>query len=215
MPEYTRGRRRDTYTLVRLTNNPSTFYAFYRKDYSGIQGIANNSFAPLGHTTNVSVPPGSYIFLRAQAPKPARVKRFLNRDAGPNEQIAISTFCSPLSINSAQNAGWRLTKPPRSVVLRNARSVTAIAELSTGALYCFPLNSTDYDAWRVELGLTNFSGINSATERALLVSGSSIPRPGKVERPNGRGGKQTTFVATGSEDAAERAGWTVVTREFV
>ena len=215
MPQYTRGRRRDTYTLIPLSSNTSVFYAFYRKDYSGIPGVSSNDFLSLGHVVGAEPPAGSLIFLRAQAPKPARVKKIINANADATQQISISTFCAFNSLDTAQRDNWRIVKRPSGVTLKNGRSITAIAELSNGALYAFPLNAQDYNENRQILGFKQLNEINSASERARLVSGSSRPRPGKAKKPKVGGGENSTFFSTANEDQLRQDGWSIEELEYI
>ena len=215
MPEYTRGRRRDTYTLVPVSTSPAVFYAFYRKDYSGINGISDNDFLSLGHVVGAEPGAGSLVFLRAQAPKPARVKKIINANANATQQQSINTFCAFNALDTAQRDNWRIVKRPSGVALNNGRSITAVAELSNGALYAFPLNAQDYNENRQILGFKQLSEINSASERARLVSGSSRPRPGKAKKAKVGGGKISTFFSTANEDQLRQDGWSIEELEYI
>ena len=215
MPSYPRGRRRDTYTLVLLNQNPRVFYAFYRKDYSGISGISNSDFQNLGHTVGITPPDGSLVFLRAQSPKPARVKKVINPNAGATQQVSVSTFCATNFLDQAQANSWTIVKRPRGVSLKSKRSITAIAELSNGVLYAFPLNGDDYQNNADVLGFKRISEINSAAERARLVSGSSRPRPGKASIVRSTGGEFQTFFSTANEDQLRQNGWSIDENEYL
>jgi hypothetical protein len=91
--------------------------------------------------------------------------------------------------------------------------VTAIAELSSGALYAFPLNRVDFDRVSTVLGLQSAAQITTVTERNSLVTGSRT-KPGRCSIEDS-GGVFATFYSTAAEAAAIAAGYNIERPEFV
>jgi hypothetical protein len=219
MAVYTRGKKRNVLTYVSVYQN--LLYGFRTKDFDTIGGITTaNLQSQLGHLLGDFVAPaGSIRVIGANTPKPARVtKRIPNATSG--NQLSVSTFCSSLTLTQAMAGGWNVTKARKNVTVRpetaSRNSLTAIATLSDGTLYCYPMNKGDYNSYAEALGLTNGAGLGSisAAERAKLVSGSTIPRPGKASLEV-TGATFSSFYSSGKRDDLATAGYVVLSEEVV
>lgn len=218
MPEYTRGTLRDVLTFVPI--NARFFYGWKTVDLSARTGIsAADIKTQLGHRTAAEAAgvASSIMVTGANSPKPARV---VKRDptAPISQPSSTSTYIAYNALASAAAGGWSLSKPSRGVRLTanvdGKRSVTAIAELSNGALYAFPLNRVDFDVYAATLGLQSAGQITTATERNALVTGSRT-KPGRVSIEPLGGGIFQTYYSTASEEAAIAAGFNVERPEFI
>jgi hypothetical protein len=199
MPPYTRGKVRDKLTYVLATN--SCYFIFKAKDISALSGISANDLTALGHKTAEAVATDTTKIrvVGASAPQPPRATKKLS-NAAVGTQQSVSTFCSYVNLAQAQAAGWKISKPRRSVLLRAASALsasqTAIAVLSDGSGYCFPMNKADFDSYGATLGLKSAATENTAAELAKLVSGSSIPRPGRASIKLAGGASFSSFYST-------------------
>jgi hypothetical protein len=209
MPEYTRGSLRDVLTFVPL--NTIFYYGWKTVDLAARTGIsAADIKTQLGHMTALEADAG------ANSPKPARV---VKRDptAPISQPSSTSTFVAYNSLAAASAGGWSLAKAARGVRLTanvdGKRSVTAIAELSNGALYAFPLSRVDFDRAGATLGLQSAAQITTTLERAALVTGSRT-KPGRCSIED-NGGVFSTYFATAAEEAAIAAGYNIDRSEFV
>lgn len=217
MPEYTRGTLRDVLTFVPI--NAIFHYGFKTVDLAARTGISAADIATqLGHMTPVlaAAVANRIMVTGANSPKPARVVR---RDAtAPISQPAsTSTFIAFNRLAAAAAGGWSISKPARGVRLTanvdGRRSVTAIAELSNGALYAFPLNRVDFDRVALVLGLQAANQINTAIERNSLVTGSRT-KPGRASIDD-NGGTFATFFSTDAEAGAIAAGYNIERPELI
>ena len=215
MPTYTSGIRRDETIYVQVFAGQPVYYGFVTKDFEALNGFSATDTVALGHRVPDGVPAGSLRFLRAQAPKPPRAKKIINPNATADVQKSISTFVGVEHQVSAETAGWKITKRGRTVSLSQGRSVSAIAEVSSGAYYVFPLNGSDYTNFRSVLGLIDPATINTATERSKLVRGSSRPRPGRASIRRSNGGTFTSFFSTSQTGDLLAAGWSILEQEYV
>lgn len=217
MPEYTRGSLRDVLTFVPV--NPRLYYGWKTVDLAARTGIgAAEIKTQLGHMTaaEASAVASAVLVTGANSPKPARV---VKRDATApiSQPSSTSTFVAYNSLATAAAGGWGLAKPARGVRLTanvdGKRSVTAIAELSNGALYCFPLNRVDFDRVSPVLGLQSAAFVTTTTERNLLVTGSRT-KPGRCSIED-NGGIFATYYSTSAEAAVLAAGYNLEQPEFV
>lgn len=217
MPEYTRGSLRDVLTFVAL--NTRFYYGWKTVDLAARTGIsAADIKTQLGHKTaaEAAAIASAIMVTGANSPKPARV---VKRDptAPISQPSSTSTYVAYNSLAASAAGGWSLSKPARGVRLTanvdGKRSVTAIAELSNGALYAFPLNRVDFDLYATTLGLQSAAQITTATERGALVTGSRT-KPGRCSLEAG-GGIFSTYYATAAEEAAIAAGFNIEQPEFV
>lgn len=217
MPDYTRGRRRDQLRFVAL--NTVFHYGWRTIDLAARTGLSVADLTTqLGHltATEAAAVANSIMVTGANSPKPARVT--LRDPTAPVSQPgSTNTFIAYDKAAAATAAGWVLSDRARGVKLTanvaGVRSVTAIAELSNGALYAFPLNKADFDRVAGDLGLAAAATITTATERNRLVTGSKT-KPGEVSKDEG-GGVFSTFVATASIDSAVAAGYNKERDEFI
>jgi hypothetical protein len=203
MPSFTRGKKRDQLVAVRVNTTQQIYYQFNTKDLSAINGVSEADLQLLGHIkigevgdgNTSSIPAGALIFVRANAPKPPRVTK---RTGGTGaSQESVGTFCAVDRLKDALRGGWNLVKQGRVVGLsNNSKTVTAVAKLSNGALYAFPMNKADFDANKEALGLEDATTINTDAERAKLVRASSLPRPGKAKKVLSTGATFTSFYST-------------------
>lgn len=216
MPAYLRGEDREILTYVRLGTSASTvFYGFNTKDFSTEANVATADLIAIGHTAPANLPQGALYFLRAQSPKPGRVRKVINKNPSVSQKGSVSTFYGAGSLDTALAAGWKIVKRPRGVSLQNnSRYVSAIVELSNGALYTWPMNKADFEAYGSTIGAQSPTTITTPAERLRLVQGSSFPRPGRVAKTL-EGGKQFgSFFATDKYDDLVQANYTVLEPEL-
>lgn len=211
MPAYTRGSTRDILTFVQI--NTVFLYGWKAPDLAAKMGItAADLVTQLGHMDAVAAQAvlGSILVTGANSPKPARVVK-RDRTAPVNQTASTSTFIAYDKAAAATTAGWTLSTPARGVRLTanlpGNRSVTAIAELSNGALYAFPMNQADFALVQADLGLQDSATVTTVNERYRLVTGSRT-RPGKCSRIQGTG-MLSTYFATDAEASAIAAGFNV------
>lgn len=217
MPAYTRGQKRDTMIFVAV--NTSIRFGWKSKDLSAVTGITSTDITNLGHQKQSALTgTGLILVVGAQSPKPARVTRKLS-GASVGQQQSVNTYCAHDKLAAALGAGWNLAKPSRGVTIRGASAdragLTAIATLSDGSKYCFPMNKTDFDSYKTPLGLETAATITTATERAKLVSGCSKPRPGKAALQLAGGSTFSSFFSTAKMGDLLGAGYDVLAEEVV
>jgi hypothetical protein len=217
MPEYTRGTLRDVLTFVPV--NSILHYGWKTVDLAARTGISGADIkTQLGHMTAAEAIAVTTAILvtGANSPKPARV---VKRDptAPISQPSSTSTYVAYNKLAAAATGGWSLSKPARGVRLTanvdGKRSVTAIAELSNGALYAFPLNRVDFDRVSTVLGLQSAAQITTETERKSLITGSRT-KPGRCSIED-NGGIFATFYSTAAEAAAIAAGYNIEKPEYV
>lgn len=213
MPAYTRGQTRDILTFVPL--NAVFYYGWKTIDLAARTGLsAADLTTQLGHVdaATAQAVAGSIMVTGANSPKPGRVTR---RDptAPVSAPATTSTYIAFDKGAAATAAGWTLSTPSRGVRLTanvdGKRSITAIAELTNGALYAFPLNKADYTTHSGALGLQDAASIGTASERNRLVTGSKT-KPGKASLDS-----FSTFYSTANADTAIAAGFNLLSDEFI
>lgn len=212
MPANTRGKERDQNVAVKLSAKLKIYYQFKTKDLSQISGVSEADLAVLEH---LKITPdgetygkGSIVFLRANSPKPARVSLKLSRTAS---QGTVGTFCATPALTNTLRAGWNLVKPASSVTVRTVgKRITAIAKISNGVLYAFPLDKADFEKYKEPLGLVGGETITTDAEKAKLVTGSSLPKPGKAKLTLDDGSDFSTFC---SHDAPLTGGFSRISAE--
>lgn len=217
MPTFTRGKKRDTMVFVAVNN--VLRFGWKSKDLSSVTGVSATDITNLGHQPQTSLTgTGLILVIGAQSPKPARVTRKLS-GASVGQQQSVNTYCAFDKLAAALGAGWNLSKASRGVTIRGASAdrsgLTAIATLSDGSKYCFPLNKADYDSYGAALGLETAATITNATERAQLVSGCSKPRPGKAALQLAGGSTFSSFFSTAKMGDLLTAGYDVLAEEVV
>ncbi len=219
MPGYTRDKKRDQLVYVPL--NSTLYYGFKTKDLSSIAGItASDLTNQLGHVDAATAAglTGKILILGANAPKPPRVTKKI-ANAAPGTQQTVGTFCARGKLATAMSAGWNVSDRGGNVTLRapnaSSGSQTAIAELSDGTLYCFPLNKEDFTSYGASLGLKSASDITTQTERDKLVAGTSKPRPGRAKIVLGSGSTFQSFFSTSAADDLPGAGFDILEEEII
>lgn len=217
MPGYVRGTPRDQMVFVPI--NATLHYGWKSPDLAALSGIsAADLKTQLGHmsATEAAAVAGALLVLGANSPKPARyTKKF---PAAPTSQRgSVSTFAAFNKAAAAVGAGWTQSGRAKSVRLTaataNKRSQTAVAELSNGLLYAFPMPVADFTLVSADLGL-QAAGQISALEAAKLATGMKGTRPGKVSIEDS-GGLLTTYFSTANLDEALAAGFSLVEGERI
>lgn len=197
MPAYLRGQPRDQTTAVKVGDpNRNVYYVFKAKDIAALENVSNADLQALGHQELSTIGESALIIIGANAPKPGRARKVIRRNPGVSQQGSVSTFYAAGRELQVRAAGWDLTSSPKSVNLRqNNRTVTAIAQLENGLLYAFPLNRSDFNTYGSILGLQTPQSINTDAERALLITGTTRPRPAIAARELDNGSTFSTFVS--------------------
>lgn len=187
--------------MVFVYANERILWGYKTKDLASLSGISTADLTDqLGHIKQEAAQDlvGAILVIGANAPKPPRVtKRLTGTTTG---QRSVSTYCSVRTLSKALQNGWTMSKAGRGVTVRaasgNRPSQTAIAELSDGTLYAFPMNSADFKAYGAGLGLRDAATITSDAERARLVSGSRLPRPGRAGLELSDGSNFSSFYSS-------------------
>ncbi|MBD2100265.1 hypothetical protein [Leptolyngbya sp. FACHB-261] len=175
-----RGKKRDQVTGVLV--NANLCYVFTTKDLAALSGISPADLtAQLGHIAEAQLAATAQPkVVGANAPKPPRVSKRLTTGAVAAAQGSVSTYCAYNKLGTARSAGWRLAKAGNSVAIRSSgKTVTAVVEVD-GVLYCWPMNSADFDQYNDELGLKLPSTVTTAAERNRCVRGARFPQPGRI-----------------------------------
>lgn len=212
MPSYTRGKKRDNLIFVAVSE--MVYFGFKSKDFSAMAGISASDLTLIGHTPLSSAT--GFKIIGARAPQPPRVKRPIP-NAGIGQQRSINTYCAFDKLGDAIGAGWTVTKRKRPIAVKapstSRGTMTAIATLSDLSGYCFALNKADFDEYGSELGLKSTLSITNQLERDRLVSGSSIPYPGRAVKSLAGGNSFSTFFSTSTDVLA--AGYAILSNEKV
>jgi hypothetical protein len=213
MPSYLSNKPRDQFTYVLVAGN-NVYYGFKTKSITQVTGVTADDLVALGHLDPTAVPQGGLRMLRAQAPKPPRAKKTVKRNPSVSEQGSVSTFYGLGRETQVTAAGWDLLNGARAASLTaNARTISAIARLSNGMYYVFPLNTEVFNAYASQLGLVSPATINTATEEAKLVRGASRPRPGRAIKELNGGGTLNTFFSTDAFETVRQNGFKVISKE--
>jgi hypothetical protein len=217
MPIYTRGKKRDNMVFVHA--NPVILWGYKTKDLAALSGISATDLATqLGHIKSETAQGlvGAILVVGANAPKPPRVTKKLTAGT-TSSQRSVSTYCSTTTLSIALQNGWTMSKGNRGVILRaaslNRPSQTAVAKLSDGTLYAFPMNSADFKAYGTRLGLQDATTLKSDQERNSLVSGCRLPRPGKASLELSDGSTFSSFFSSNHDIGAN--GFSQMTSEIV
>lgn len=217
MPQYTRGQTRDNLVFVQLSD--IFCYGWKTKDLASLSGISSADLSTqLGHMTAsvASAIPNRIMVTGCNAPKPARA--IMKRPtATVNEAAQISTYIAYDKAATATTNGWSISGYQRGVALTanvaGKRTVSAIAVLSNGVHYLTPMNQTDFDLVKTELGLLAASQI-SATESKTLARGMSKTRPGIALLQDNGGDLQSTY-STANKTTAATAGFDIKSDERI
>ncbi len=197
MPSYTRGVLRENFVAVRcFSATADTYFGFKTKDFASLPNVSESDIQALGFLLPEALPNGSLLFVRANAPKPPRARKVILKNPTVSQQGSISSYFSIEQSSAVLAAGWTISKAAMPVALRaTARFTTAIAKVSNGAYYCWNMNTADFAAYAEPLGLLSSVNITSATERAKLVRGASLPRPARAVRKFDDAKSFSTFVS--------------------
>lgn len=217
MPGYVRGTKRDLLRFVLL--NPVFCYGWKTIDLSAIPGVSQSEITALGHmdATAANAVANRIMVLGANSPKPGRVtQKFPNPVT--TQRASVSTYVAYNARAAAVAAGWTLSGFQKGVRLAapspNRRSISAVAELSDGTRYVFPLNAEDFAIVSGPLGLQNSTQITTDNERNRLVTGTSSTRPGKAAIEHSEG-VMSTYYSTDNKDEAAAAGYTILSDERI
>ena len=205
MPSYLRGQERNLEKFVLIYQGGTLYYGFNTKDFESLTGygITSTELTALGHLDLDAVPDAGIVIIRANSPKPARVKKRINKNPGVNEIGYASTFVAAGSLATAAQEGWKFAQQGRGISLSQTdRTTTAIADLSASqGLYASPMNTADFQLYRDTLGLQSKAN-TTQQERQRIFTGASRPRPPVVSRVTDNGGE---FQSNCSASALEQA----------
>lgn len=217
MSSYTRGRKRDVITFV--PTNAVLHYGWKAPDLAAISGISSADLtADLGHMDAAAAQAvaSALLVFGANSPKPARAFKKI-AGAPTTSAGSVSTFVAYNKRAAAATAGWSVRGSQKGVKLTapvaGRRSQTAVAELSNGLLYAFPMNQEDFALVGSTLGL-QAAGQISAVEATKLATGMKNTRPGRASLEDS-GGKLSTFFSTASRDSATSAGFSIDSEEVI
>lgn len=217
MPAYTRGRLREVLSFVAV--NPTFYYGWKAPDLDAALGIsALDLSAELGHMDAVTANAitAAILVTGANSPKPHRVKKNIPA-AALNQAGSVSTFMAYDKAAAAAAGGWTLAKRGHGVRLTAStapvRRVTAIAELSNGAQYAFPMDKADFGTYGADLGLKSAEQMTTTLERHLLVTGSKT-KPGQCSKRVG-GGNFSSYYATAALDTIVGLGYNIDSEELI
>lgn len=218
MPAYTRNVLRDKLTFVHL--NALLLYGFKTKDLSAIAGVTAANLTALGHLDNAAATAlvGLIRVFGCNSPQPYRVTKRLT-GATVNTQASISTFCAYDKLAAAAAIGFNMSKARKGVKLTpnsgSRRSVTAIAQLSNAINFAFSMNTADFTAHKVILGLKQSSEITTTAEKNGLITASPSTYPGKAQLVLPAGGTIQTYFTTSQASALATAGWDILSEEIL
>lgn len=217
MPAYTRGRTRDVLTFVKV--NPTFCYGWKAPDLAAAIGVSSADLVTeLGHMDAVTANAltAALLVTGANSPKPHRVKKTIS-GAALNQAGSVSTFMAYDKAAAAAAGGWTMAKRGYGVRLTAStapvRRVTAIAELSNGAHYAFPMDKGDFATFGGDLGLQAAEQMNTALERQFLVTGSKT-KPGKCSRQVANG-TFSSYYSTASKDSVVGLGYNIDSDELI
>lgn len=206
-----------------VTAGTILYYKWKTKDFASITplagaGVTAAEFTTLGHET--TLPTNGIVLYRASAPRPPRVKKFFQYATTAAEQSTVTTFCAKDKLSDAQAANWTIVKFAKLGSARaGLKTVTGLAKMSNGAVYGWPQNKADNDAFKSALKLEEASTYASLTERSKLIIGAEAPRPRrakKVVSQNPTTKKPAFAYSFASHDADLGAdGWEEVEPEFI
>jgi hypothetical protein len=207
MPSYLRGQDRDLLRFVKVYSQGELYYGFNTKDFASLSGygLSQQEIDVLGHLALDNVPNSGILIFRANAPKPARVKKVINRNPTAEQIGNASTFIAAGQLRAASNEGWKLAVDGRGISLAsNDRTVTAVADLSDSqGLYANGMNKNDFDNFGNVLGLESKATLTTEAERRRIFAGTSRPQPPVVSKipQGGQGRFQSICSASALSDA--------------
>ena len=212
MPSYTRDQPRENLTFVKVSN-PNMYYGWKAKDLDSLPNVNADDLASLGHLTVANLPAGSKGFIAANAPKPPRFKKVINRNPSADVQGSVTTFCGILDMPTALVAGWDMVTPAKLLNFTTGRSITVAVKLRGEIYYCYTVNAKDVEAYQAELGLILPASL-SASERNKCFRGTSRPKPPRVSKPTGVRSSITKYCGSDDLDTALNAGWKLIKGEI-
>lgn len=218
MPAYLRGLDNSLLRFVQLNPTKPLHYGWKTKDFSTLGGITGDEMANvLGHLTAVQMGliAGAIAVIGANSPKPARVRKILNRRPTAVQQGSVTTFVSGESAADWElllESGWEIVNGEKRITISdNQRFQTVGANCSNGAIYCFPLSKTVPQIVIDELGLIPAAELRLGTTLGKCVSQASKPRPPKVKKigiETAAGSYDAhTFCSVDAYEAALQNGW--------
>ncbi|OLP19815.1 hypothetical protein BST81_03535 [Leptolyngbya sp. 'hensonii'] len=217
MSAYTRGRKRDQLRFVNI--NDILLYGWNTVDLAAATGISAADLKnQLGHLTaaEADAVANRLMVLGANSPKPARAIKVIP-NAPTTAAGSVSTFIAYNKRAVAQAAQWKVGGAQKGVRLTapvaGKRSQTAVAELSNGVLYAFPMNQSDFTLVGETLGLQAAAQISSV-EAKKLATGMSSTRPGQAGLEDSEG-LLSTFFSTAKRDDATAAGFSIISEERI
>lgn len=224
MPSYVRGRDNTILRFVQIDEAKPIFYGWKSFDLSSLSSLSSADLTVLNHVTpaQMGLASGAIGIIGANSPKPARVRKTLIRRPTAAQQGSVSTFIGGDALVDWEvliEAGWELVTPAKRVTISdNDRSQTVGALCSNGGIYCFPLSKTVPEAVYTELGLFKATELRLDSNYKKCFSGTSKPRPPKVQKdgiPNGDGATYDahTFCSVDVYENALQTGWLPVKGE--
>jgi hypothetical protein len=79
-----------------------------------------------------------------------------------------------------------------------------------GIYYAFPMNSADFSTYGSDLGLESAASITTDAEISRVVTGSSIPRPGRANKELTNGSISAFYNPAKKSDLQQpTAGWRI------
>lgn len=216
MPFSARGKTKENLVFVAI--NDFLYFGFKSKNLSSLPGISASDISALGHLQISGVSDGKIRILGASAPKPPKVSKKIE-NATPGQQQSVSTYCGYDSLIDAEVVGWRLIKGRQLVALKAVNdfrgSLTAIAKLTDGSLYCFPMNRDDFASYGLELGLKSALDITTESQRKQLVSGASIPYPGRASKILSVKSRFSSFFSSANQTDIAALGYDILSEERI
>ena len=209
MPSYLRGQERDLIRFVKVYTNSELYYGFNTKDFASLTGYGLNEedITPLGHLALDAVPDAGILIFRANAPKPQRVKKVINKNPTAEQIGNASTFIAAGQLRAASAQGWKLAADGRGISLTsNGRNTTAVADLDNSeGLYAMSMNANDFDTFKDDLGLDNKATITTQADRLRIFKGTSRPYPNIVGKRLDRGDFSAMCSASALSEALSDA----------
>ncbi len=217
MSTATRGKKRDVFTYVRVTS--SIYYGWNAKDLTALPGISASDLTALGHISGGQTGGSENLSVvikisGAKAPLPARFTKKLSAEGAA--QSSVSTFCGWDKYTTATTAGWRQSEGRKTCNLQapgSKPSHSAVAELSDGTLYVFPMNKADFNSYGAALGLKTSATITTEAELARLVRGTTRPKPGRASLYIENIGTFSSFYSTIKMSDLGQAGYNILSSE--
>lgn len=209
MPSYLQNKSRDKLTFVQVRKNRPLYFGWNAKNITAETNVSEEDVVLLGHRepADMRTIAEAICIIGANAPKPVRATKIINRNPAPDQQGSVSTFCSGAYFARAQQGGWKLGASVRSFGLRQDSKITTVAaKVEGGGLFLVQKKSTAFvNQYASELGLI-LPGSLSESDLAKCFVGTSKPRPPRVQKDNAG----STFCSFDSLQNALQSGWQLV-----